>query len=311
MGKQTSVHYNAVKSNSEKHNSKEERERLDYVRDELSHLNESWKSHSIEDVRSMIEISYQGTVGQKMQSHAEPIKEAVIVIKEDTTMSDLKALADDFKKEWGIETFQINIHKDEGHFDDNKKWVPNYHAHFVSAFNSISRGRSLKVPRTAYSKMQDKAAFHLGMERGTPSNKSHLDPQKYKAVIRRQKSLKKALNEFKGVKAAIKIAKGELIDLAAELYAELDKANNDNFNLIKKGEEAQKTIEETDFKLSEIKKEYNLRSQVFKETTEKLEKLEVKIKRLEKSSLQDKELIKKYEEKLGINKKSKGNNLSQ
>ena len=59
-----------------------------------------------------------------------PIREAVVVIKENTTMLELQNLANRLEEELKIRVFQIAIHKDEGHTDkDTKEWKPNYHAH--------------------------------------------------------------------------------------------------------------------------------------------------------------------------------------
>lgn len=50
-----------------------------------------------------------------------PIREAVIVIKDDTTMQDLHKLSKRLEEEFNIRIFQIAIHKDEGHFDKEAK----------------------------------------------------------------------------------------------------------------------------------------------------------------------------------------------
>ena len=50
-----------------------------------------------------------------MQAKATPIREAVVVIKSETTMEDLKKLSDAYRQRFGIDTFQIAIHKDEGY----------------------------------------------------------------------------------------------------------------------------------------------------------------------------------------------------
>ena len=107
----TSIHVQAVKPGSEIHNFREKE--LDYVRPELSHLNESWVGDSISHRLESAKQRYFDTVGQKMQTKAAPIREGVIVIKQETTMQELQQFAAVCKERFGIEAFQIHIHKDE------------------------------------------------------------------------------------------------------------------------------------------------------------------------------------------------------
>ena len=66
----TSIHVQAVKPGSEIHNFREKE--LDYVRPELSHLNESWVGDSISHRLESAKQRYFDTVGQKMQTKAAP-----------------------------------------------------------------------------------------------------------------------------------------------------------------------------------------------------------------------------------------------
>ena len=104
----TSIHVQAVKPGSEIHNFREKE--LDYVRPELSHLNESWVGDSISHRLESAKQRYLDTVGQKMQAKAAPIREGVIVIKQETTMQELQQFATVCKERFGIEAFQIHIH---------------------------------------------------------------------------------------------------------------------------------------------------------------------------------------------------------
>ena len=118
----TSIHVQAVKPGSEIHNFREKE--LDYVRPELSHLNESWVGDSISHRLESAKQRYFDTVGQKMQTKAAPIREGVIVIKQETTMQELQQFAAVCKERFGIEAFQIHIHKDEGYMDEWGMNVP-------------------------------------------------------------------------------------------------------------------------------------------------------------------------------------------
>ena len=99
----TSIHVQAVKPGSEIHNFREKE--LDYVRPELSHLNESWVGDSISHRLESAKQRYLDTVGQKMQAKAAPIREGVIVIKQETTMQELQQFATVCKERFGIEAF--------------------------------------------------------------------------------------------------------------------------------------------------------------------------------------------------------------
>jgi hypothetical protein len=146
-----------------------------------------------------------------MQPSASPLKEAVLVIREDTTMEDVKHFGELCQKEFGITPIQYHIHKDEGHYDSiTNEWKPNLHAHIVFDFTCYEHrmvekiaksngktiknesgnpekkmvdnyGKSIKLSKSDMSHMQDLAAIATGMERGVASNKIHLDAQRYKA----------------------------------------------------------------------------------------------------------------------------------
>lgn len=136
-----------------------------------------------------------------MQKKATPIREAVVVVKENTTMNELKRLAEEFRKRWGIDTFQIHLHKDEGHWR-NGEWKGNYHAHLVTDFIDHSTGKSIKLNRQDMSEMQTMAAVILNMERGTSSEKKHLSAIQFK-IKAEQERLKSLENEIKEARELI------------------------------------------------------------------------------------------------------------
>ena len=90
MKQQTSIHVQPVKGGSEEHNKREKK--LDYVRHDLSYLNEYWEKDTQTNRLETIKANYLKSTGQKMQAKATPIREAVVVIKPETTMEDLKRL---------------------------------------------------------------------------------------------------------------------------------------------------------------------------------------------------------------------------
>ena len=172
----TSIHVQAVKPGSEIHNFREKE--LDYVRPELSHLNESWVGDSISHRLESAKQRYLDTVGQKMQAKAAPIREGVIVIKQETTMQELQQFATVCKERFGIEAFQIHIHKDEGYMNA-KQWTPNLHAHVVFDWTQPN-GKSVRLSRDDMAELQTIASETLGMERGVSSDRKHLSAMQYK-----------------------------------------------------------------------------------------------------------------------------------
>jgi len=179
----TSIHFVPVKSGSEIHNLREKE--LDYVIKELTPNNEHWvdpryEGQTLADIRKEIADRYQTHVGQKMQAKAAPIREAVIVIKPDTTMADLQLLAKQLEKEFGIKCIQLHIHRDEGFSKDNPDPSKlNLHAHFVADWTHAN-GTSLRLTPQDTSKMQTIGAECLKMERGSSSNVKHLNAVQYK-----------------------------------------------------------------------------------------------------------------------------------
>ena len=195
---------------SETHNLREKQ--LSYVVPEMSHLNESVIHEHIPEALARIEAKYTEVTGQKMQPTATPLKEAVLVIREDTTMEQVEKFGELCRQELGITPIQFHIHRDEGHYDSaTKEWKPNLHAHIVfdctcrehrlverpAKFSKEMKSKNGKPPtklidnygkivrlsKADMSRMQDLASIATGMERGVASDKVHLDAQRYKAQV--------------------------------------------------------------------------------------------------------------------------------
>jgi hypothetical protein len=219
-----SINFKPIKNNSKVHN--ERLGELDYVYSELTPNNESWKLKEISEAKAEIMDLYRSTIGQKMQEQAVPIKEAVVNIKPDTTMDDLKTLANELENRYGMQCFQIFIHRDEGFSKDTL----NHHAHMVFDFQhktnrtpegamqfdkngepvlykrGANKGLQKPVPSTLaktvkpnkadMSKIQDLTAEILKMERGERrenTNTVRLEAVEYKA--QQEEKRQKALQE--------------------------------------------------------------------------------------------------------------------
>ena len=184
----TSINFKAAKSDSEIHNFR--KKSFDYIRKDLTHKNEYWMEQKIADQIQKIESYCKEKSGRKLQKNAMPIREAVVVIKENTTMQDLHNLSKRLEEELKIRIFQIAIHKDEGHFDkETKEWKPNYHAHLVADWQDLETGKTLKHQSFHYSKMQDLAAECLEMERGISGSLTRLEAVEFK-IKKKEEDLK-------------------------------------------------------------------------------------------------------------------------
>ena len=188
----TSINFKAAKFDSEIHNFR--KKSFDYIRKELTPKNEYWFQEKIAERKIKIENFCKEKSGRKLQKNAMPIREAVVVIKDNTTMQDLHNLSKRLEEELNIRIFQIAIHKDEGHYDkDTKEWKPNYHAHLLADWQDLQTGKTLKHQSFHYSKMQDLAAECLEMERGVSGSLARLEAVEFK--IKKKKEDLKILEE--------------------------------------------------------------------------------------------------------------------
>ena len=184
-----------------------------YIRTDLMAKNEEWVSPelgdtSLEERNRQIAAMVKEKTGRAMQTKdrervnkktgkvtvvrgSTPIKEGVVVVKEDTSMKQLQRFCDVCKERWGITPLQIFIHRDEGHYEtpgDETSWKPNYHAHIVWDWMDHDTGKSCKLSPQDMSEMQTILAETLGMERGTSkeqTGREHLERTDY--IIAQQK----------------------------------------------------------------------------------------------------------------------------
>ena len=197
----TSINFKVAKSDSEIHNFR--KKSFDYIRKDLTHKNEYWMEQKIADRLLKIEAFCKEKSGRKLQKNAMPVREAVVVIKENTTMQDLHNLSKRLEEELKIRVFQIAIHKDEGHFDkDTKEWKPNYHAHLVADWQDLQTGKTLKHQSFHYSKMQDLSAECLGMERGISGSVTRLEAVEFK-IKKKEEDLKILEERYQEMKSEI------------------------------------------------------------------------------------------------------------
>ena len=174
-----------------------------YIRTDLMAKNETWVSPDFGETTlteryNLIAAMVKEKTGRAMQTKdrervnkktgkvtivrgSTPLKEGVVVIKDDTTMEQLRHFCEVCKQRWGITALQVFIHRDEGHYGipgDNATWKPNLHAHIVWDWMNHDTGKSCKLDEKAMSEMQTVLAECLEMERGTSkevTGKEHLE----------------------------------------------------------------------------------------------------------------------------------------
>ena len=184
-----------------------------YIRTDLMAGNEAWVSPdfgeaTLTDRYNQIATMVKEKTGRAMQTKdrervnkktgkvtivrgSTPLKEGVVVIKDDTTMEQLRHFCEVCKQSWGITALQVFIHRDEGHYGipgDNATWKPNFHAHIVWDWMNHDTGKSCKLDEKAMSEMQTVLAECLDMERGTSkevTGKKHLERTDF--IIAKQK----------------------------------------------------------------------------------------------------------------------------
>ena len=191
-----------------------------YIRTDLTHKNESYVSpimngKTLQEYyvsekavvkeltgRAMQEkdVEYTDKNGKKRVRHgSSPLREGVVIVKENTTMDDLMKFSDAVQERWGIRAIQIHIHRDEGHYEDSEEktgWKPNYHAHIVWDWMDHSTGKSRKLSAKDMSQMQDLLAEVLEMQRGQRKSETGLEHlERNEFILKKQEAKNQALRE--------------------------------------------------------------------------------------------------------------------
>ena len=210
-----------------------------YVRTELSHNNESYvvpdlKGVTLQQHYDAIKVMVKQKTGRAMQEKkvtvigkngkqkerngSSPIRESVVNIKPDTTMSDLQKYTEKVCQRWGVRAIQIHIHKDEGHYtnpDDPSTWQSNLHAHIIWDWMNHETGKSFKLGKKDMEELQDMAAETLEMERGKRKSETgaeHLERNDF--IIQKQENqIEELQKSIAQEKAKIeKMAKSSMFD---------------------------------------------------------------------------------------------------
>ncbi len=116
-----------------------------------------------------------------------PIREAVIPIKEDTTVEDFKPVFT-WLRQNGLEPIRLDLHKDEGYENqETGERKMNYHAHLVVCWVDLQTGRTANLKKEKMSEFNQKVLPEaLDMEAGeskTITAAKHLRPEEYKSMM--------------------------------------------------------------------------------------------------------------------------------
>ena len=162
-----------------------------------------------------------------------PIREGVLLIRPDTTLTDVRKFGEECQKRWGITPLQIFLHKDEGHwlngqpapedresFQVGERWFkPNYHAHIVFDWMNHDTGKSRKLNDEDMTEMQSLASDILLMERGQSkavTGKEHLERNDF--IIEKQKAELQRIEAVKRHKEQqVNLAEQELRQVKSEI----------------------------------------------------------------------------------------------
>ena len=145
--------------------------------------------------------TYTSRTGQRFQAKSYEWS-AVCNIKSDTTMDDLKRLAKHFHDKYGFQCYQIAIHRDEGHIDEDGKEQINHHAHleFITLDKNTGINRQRELTPQKLRELQSEVSQILQMQRGEDKRKSgrqRTEPRQYaKQKETEKKTTKQAINDL-------------------------------------------------------------------------------------------------------------------
>ena len=148
--------------------------------------------------------AYTKRTGQKFQAKSYEWS-AVVNLKPTSSMEDLAKLAKYFKDKFGFQCYQMAIHRDEGHFNDQGEKVINHHAHleFITLDEKTGKNNYNRqnISPSVLRQIQSEVAEILEMERGQDkrvSKRERIEPRKYAQMKEAEKeNIKKAKKEAK------------------------------------------------------------------------------------------------------------------
>ena len=268
MAKKTSVHICPIKGGSEAHNTRSKD--LSYVRHDLTEKNESYYGveRNISEELAAIRANSRAAHGKKMHAKATPIREAVVVIQEDTTMQQLCNACKQCEEKYGIVAMQIHTHRDEGHIDKDGVWKANLHAHIVFRWYDYEHSTTRKLSRQDMADMQSIFATNLEMQRGASSRKKHLSAiqEKIKAERKKLKELQAAKQQLSSMEEQVRVERQKLEELqaAVQKLAPIKEANDTAKSYKEEADEAIERLDDALIKCEKLTKQRDLFEEKYK-----------------------------------------------
>lgn len=127
--------------------------------------------------------AYLREKGKKFQAKSF-LWSAVINLKENSTIDDVKKVKNYLEKETGFKCYQYSLHADEGYVDDDGVVHINYHAHLEFCTLDLATGINLqrKLTPAKLRELQTGVAAVLHMTRGEDkriSGRQRIEPRQY------------------------------------------------------------------------------------------------------------------------------------
>ena len=216
---------------------------------------------------------------------------AVVNIKPETTMNDLKKLAQHFNDKYGFQCYQIAIHRDEGHINDDGEKEINHHAHLEFITLDKNTGKQLFKLRDfnpqKMREIQTEVAEILQMERGQDkriSGAKRIEPRAYARLKEQERQEKREIKkELESTKETLKNTTQELETTKKELKALSANAINKRVEQERKAWlNTNKALHEQGAELIFTPKHYKELRELGKKAFTSLDELENALKELEK-----------------------------
>lgn len=242
---------------------------------------------------------YTERTGQKLQAKTVTMLSAVVNLNQHHDEHDLHKIVDHLEQTLDTKVINYAIHRDEGHRNDKGQPVKNYHAHIV--FMGLdSEGRSVrkKLTKGYLSKLQDKTAQLLDMERGTNYAKQRkqrpkrLDTYEYKAAAEKMQRQRQRI-----VKRAREVIKKERDQTRAKIK-DIDAENKRLREQLKEAGAVREQYAHLEALVKQLKEQARSKELTISELQERIKELESNLLRAEQAETQKDAQIANLSEKL-------------
>mgnify|MGYP004515022739 CR=1 FL=1 len=142
--------------------------------------------------------TYTARTGQKFQSKSYEWS-AVVNLKPSSTMAELEKLATHLQEKYGFQCYQIAIHRDEGHLNEQGEKVLNHHAHleFITLDKETGKNTFRSISKKDLRQIQSEVAEILQMQRGVDKRLSGAKRIEPRAYAKMKENEKKELQSIK------------------------------------------------------------------------------------------------------------------